>query len=264
MIVKSISHKRKTSFKYILEYLMNDDHNAEVVYKQLLRGNDIGSWQKQFSANSDKRKIQRKNAVHLHHDVLSFSPDSTSHLDKGTLKDIAKEYIKLRAKHTLSLAVIHREKNHVHIHIALASTDYLGNSNRLSKQEFSQLKKDIQLFQEKNYPKLEASVVNFSQSKKKTKISEKEMKMSLRTGETSDKEQLYYKVQSIFHASPDIQSFLHTLEHNDIKPYIRNGKLTGVRFNKRKFRFKTIGITEEMLLEKELNIIKTKNRNINR
>ncbi len=263
MIIKSISHKRKTSFKYLLEYLMSDDHNAEIIHKQLLRGDTLQMWQKQFINNSKKRKINRKNAVYLHHEILSFSPESSPYINKEKLIDISKMYIKQRAKRTLALVVFHQEKDHFHVHLVIASTDFMGQSNRLSKQEFAQLKLDMQDFQKQNYPELNHSLVQHEKDKR-TRIKESERRRSIRTDVVSDKETLYYTIQSIFHASPNIESFIHTLKHNDIKPYLRRGKLTGVHFGNRKFRFKTLGITDDMLLEKNNQIIKMKTQTLNR
>lgn len=265
MIIKSKSHRGKNAFRTVISYMFKEDHHAQFITKKLLRTQDKASWIQQYEDCEGNRQIKRSNGIKLHHEIMSFSPKDTNLITDDILKDLAKQYIKLRNPRAISLAVVHREKEHIHLHFCFSTVDYgTVKSNRLSRKEFSEVKQNMQEYQLEKYPELEHSVVNHSKSKKRTKISEKEMQMKLRTGQVSDKESLYYKVQSIFHASPDIPNFLHTLKNNDIKPYVRNGKHTGIHYGNRKYRFKTIGITEDMLLEKELNIIKTKNRNINR
>ncbi|MCT4665127.1 MAG: relaxase/mobilization nuclease domain-containing protein [Flavobacteriales bacterium] len=265
MIIKSKSHKGRNAFKTVIEYMFKEDHNAEFVYKKLLRTQDKESWVRQYEACEGNRQIKRSNGIKLHHEIMSFNPKDTESISRVMLKDFAKKYVQLRNPKALSLVVAHFEKNHVHLHFCFSAIDYgTGKSNRLSRKEFSEVKQNIQKYQLDKYPELEHSLVNHSKSKKKTKISEKEMQMRLRIGEVSEKEQLYYKVQSIFHASPDIPSFVHTLKHNGIEPYIRNGKLTGIHYGNRKYRFKTLGIKEDMILEKSRIKSKKRNQELNR
>jgi len=265
MIIKSKSHRGKNAFRTVIEYMFKEDHEAEFITKKYLRTQDIESWVCQYQENEKGRQIQRSNGIKLHHEIMSFNPKDSDSISNEMLKDLAKQYIKLRNPKAISLVVKHMEKSHTHLHFCFSTINYgTGKSNRLSRKAFSKVKQHIQDYQLEKYPELEYSVVDFKQSKKKTKITEKEMQMRLRTGETSEKEHLYYKVQSAFHSSISIQGFVNTLVDMKIQPYIRNGKLTGVHFGKRKFRLKTIGITEDMLLEKEKENIKTQTRNINR
>ncbi|MGB0870941.1 MAG: relaxase/mobilization nuclease domain-containing protein [Flavobacteriales bacterium] len=259
MLVKSWSNKSKYAYKVVLEYMFDDKrHKIEYLTKKYLRGKDISSWIKQYEFNESRRKIQRINGIKLHHELLSFSPKDSNSINSDLLKDIAKQYINYRNPKAVSVAVAHREKNHIHIHFCFSTTNFAtGDSNRLSKEEFHMVKEQIQDYQIKHYPELSHSLVEHGKSIKRNKayslISEKEYQMTKRTGEISEKEDLYYKVQSAFHSSISLQNFVDTLIEMQIHPYVRRGKLTGVHFGKRKFRFRTLGISDEDIHQKEID-----------
>ena len=59
--------------------------------------------------------------------------------------------------------------------------------------------------------------------------------------------------------SGSIDEFLNHLKNQEIESYERNGKLTGVWYNNRKYRFGTVGVDKQQIkkLEEEMEVDKT-------
>lgn len=73
--------------------------------------------------------------------------------------------------------------------------------------------------------------------------SEKESQLKLRTKQPSEKDILFNKVQSVFQKGTSISNFKSLLAKYNIQSYERGGKLTGVIYGKRRYRFKqSLGI----------------------
>lgn len=83
-------------------------------------------------------------------------------------------------------------------------------------------------------------------------VSEKEAQLKKRMAMPSDKDILFRKVQDIFQKSNSIAQFETLLKKEGIQTYSRVGKLTGVYYGKRRFRFKqSLGIDPKLLLLKD-------------
>ncbi len=68
----------------------------------------------------------------------------------------------------------------------------------------------------------------------------------------SDKDIIFRKIKDYFQKSNSLTQFEKLLQKNNIKTYHRNGKLTGVYYRKRKYRFKhSLGIDLQLLLLKD-------------
>ncbi|WKD85198.1 hypothetical protein KCTC32516_00538 [Polaribacter huanghezhanensis] len=66
-------------------------------------------------------------------------------------------------------------------------------------------------------------------------------------GVVSEKGQLSRKVIQIANTCKSLEELSQRLEENLITPYSRNGKLTGLWFGNRKFRFTTLGVGKQHL-----------------
>ena len=158
------------------------------------------------------------------------------------LEDMTREYLRLRNPNGLYIAVPHFDKDHYHVHICASGVENkTGKSLRLSKQNLSKLSKGIQDYQIEKYPELKHSAVQRGQGRKNSR-SEKEYQLKMREARATDKESLLKVLQTYYKYSSSFEEFYSTLHETEIETYQRNGKVTGVVFNGRKFRFSRLGI----------------------
>lgn len=85
-------------------------------------------------------------------------------------------------------------------------------------------------------------------------------------GELSEKERLSLLVKKIAKKCKSLSELADKLEENNLQPYYRNGKLTGIWMGKRKLRLTTLGIDKTLLKaltleQKRLNDLESKSNN---
>lgn len=67
----------------------------------------------------------------------------------------------------------------------------------------------------------------------------------------TDKESLLKILQSNYQRSSSLEEFYSKLHEVEIETYLRSGKITGVVFNGRKFRFSRLGIGDDTTPSRE-------------
>ncbi len=259
MIVK-IKTRKTPSYRQILEYLLKNKEERSFLLKHNLKGNSIPEWEKQFKANETYRKFKRKDSVLLYHEIISFHKDDVKNISPEKLEDLTREYIKLRNPNGIFLAVMHTDKEHHHIHLCTSALEFRnGNSLRMSKEKFAELKKQIQNYQREKYPELSNSIVAHGKTEKKElALSDTEYQIKRRTGRASEKERLVGILKTCYKKADCKESFFELLKECGLKIYSRGGKVSGVWFANRKFRFNRIGFGEERMDELEKVRIKGK------
>ena len=122
------------------------------------------------------------------------------------------------------------------------------------KKELVKVKKGIQNYQIEKYPELSHSIVQHGKGNKNIQ-SEKEYQYKRRTGRETNKNQILVILQTSYKNALSKKQFFESLNLSDVSTYSRNGKVTGVVYKGRKFRFSRLGFTEERLngLDKSLN-----------
>lgn len=252
MIVKIKSHK-KAGFKKLLNYMMFDkdrlfdEQGKSFVITHNINGNSIDQWVKQYALNESFRKVKRSDSVILTHEILSWHRDDAKEISLEKLKEMTEEYIRLRNDGGVFVAVPHFDKQHYHVHICASGVGFrTGKSLRLSRNEFTKLKKDIQLFQQSQFPELSKSVVAHGK-KEKGKMSDKEFQYKLRTGRDSKKEVLSAILKTCYKKAISKETFFELLSECKAVPYLRSGKVTGVTYEGLKFRFSRLGFEEKWL-----------------
>jgi len=253
MIVKIKTRKRPT-FRQLIEYMMKDkarffnEKENSFVIAHNLRGNNIGDWIKQFQKNEEYRTRKRKDSVMLTHEIISFHKDEEN-ISLAKMEDMAREYIRQRNPNGIYLAVPHTDKQHYHIHICASGVEYkTGKAMRMSKEQFQTLKKNIQQYQQEKFPELSKSVVNHSK-KGKAKITDKEYQFKLRTGRETLKEELAEKINICLAKAKSMESFIQILKAENIRPYERGGRFSGVWYENLKFRFNRLQINRDKVVE---------------
>ena len=209
--------------------------------KHNLRSRSIEGWAKELNANEALRVHRRKDNILLYHTILSFSDKDKEHITPSLLKDISKKFVEFRGKDNIYLAAAHHDKDHVHLHIIMSGTKYMtGESNRISKKEFHELKLAMDTYQKQKYPMLNNSLPDHGKSSPKI-LTEKEHQLQTRGGKLSQKQQVVQAVETLYNQSRSLDHFLFQLQSEGYEPYSRGGKLYGVEKNDRRYRFKTIG-----------------------
>jgi hypothetical protein len=231
-----------------------DDKGYSFAISHNLKGNKINEWEKQYKENEQYRQFKRANSILLTHEIISFHKDDAKNISLDKLEDIAREYVRQRNNNGIYLAVPHFDKEHYHIHVAASGIEYrTGKSMRLSKTDLQKLKRGIQEYQIEKYPELSKSLVNHE--KKEYALSDKEYKYKERTGRATNKEQLIGMLKTCYKKAISKDDFFEKLKECDLKTYVRGGKIYGVIYSGKKFRFKTLEFTEEKLqdLDKPIN-----------
>lgn len=259
MIIKSKSYKTTRSFASVLHYVFreNERDNGFVLTK-FIKGKDLSVEElaQQLIFNEQFRVNKRKNNVRLYMDILSFHPRDAERLNNEKLHQIALKYLSLRAPKSIAIATVHKnEKNHTHLHICFSGVEYkTGKSIRISKDDFkNKVKLEMEKYQQEVFPELGLSKIKHEKSLTPKKYLKKENKKILEPfGEVSEKQKILKVLEETFTISKSQQDFYEKLEVQGFQLYSRNGRITGIQGN-RKFRFKTLGYSTEVLRELDLD-----------
>jgi hypothetical protein len=236
------------------EHRLFDSNGRSFIITHNIKGRNIKEWEQQFNENETYRKQKRKDSVFVFHDILSWHKDDAKNITLEKMQDMAREYINLRNPNGMYIAVPHFDKEHYHLHICCSGVEYrTGKSLRLSKTNLVKVKKRIQGYQIEKYPELSHSIVQHGK-KEKSLQSEKEYQYKRRTGKDSNKSQLIGILQTSYKNALSKKQFFESLILHDVSTYSRNGKIAGVVYKARKFRFKRLGFAEERINELDISI----------
>lgn len=236
MLIKSTTHKT-TPFSVILEYIESDkgfnDENTLRVFHNLdsIETEDI---KKQYIQNFSLKK-KRKNSVKFYHEIVSFSPLDSDYLleNEHVLQQIFQRYLEKRCPLALGLCVLHKSEAHLHGHFLISSSNIDGTNLRLSKQEFKNIKLEMEAY-EKEFPEIKFSACEHeSPTKSKKKLPSFQTK----------KRELIHMVSDIYEKSLNKSDFLERLSKIEDVELYKNGIVK----DGKKFRFKTLEITPEKM-----------------
>ena len=212
MILKNLTRRSITG--QLVNYLFKQekDNKPKPVLKHNLRSRTTKGWTKELDKNFELRLNRRKDNIRLHHTIISFSNKDKKQINTELLKDITKKYIELRGKDNLYLASSHHDKEHIHLHIVMSSTKLItGESNRISRQEFRELKLALDEYQKVKYPELVNSLPAHGKSQK-LQLTDPEQKLQDREGKLSQKQVLLETVQTVYSRSKSLDNFLSELK----------------------------------------------------
>lgn len=248
VIIKSLSRRNNTL--QLVDYLFKQrvDEKVLPVLKHNLRSNSIKGWAKEFEQNETLRINKRSNAIKLTHNILSFSNKDKKSITLDLLKDISKKFVELRGQDNLYLATCHTDKDHIHLHIILSGSKYLtGESNRISKAEFQELKLALDQYQKEKYPQLVNSLPEHGKSRNgQQKV--KNGKSLDGQPVVSNRQEILSKTEAIYKSSKSLDDFLSQLKSLGFEPYYRGGNLYGLGNEQgQHFKFKTMGFDQDRL-----------------
>jgi len=249
MIIKSMSRKQST-FGQLLNYMEDGRQDKRYTIQHNLYTREKEKIKKEFEHNASFFH-KRKNGVYMYHDVLSITKSKTLNKEqqKEYLREIAQEYIKVRANENLVYAVLHDDKeDNLHYHFMISSNEFENEKkHRLSKAEFDKIKKDLENHVLEKYPELEqAKIIN---QPAKEKYSNKGAELKRRTGKTPQRDSVKSRLKTVFEQSKDKAAFFHSMEEEKLEIYTR-GKTIGVidKTTGRRHRLKTLGMQEYLAL----------------
>jgi hypothetical protein len=260
MIVKSMSRKAP-SFDQLLHYIAAEGRGAgePLLHNLRANGRDLAAVNRAFMANAAFAP-SRRNGIALYHEVLSLSGADTATAEM--LYDLAAHYLALRAPQSLAYGLVHTDGTNPHIHLVI-SANLRGRAQklRLPKANFAAIKRDLELYQQRRYPALTHSLV-FTAGERPEKelqkageppargLAEHELgRRRRRQGHAAPrtKDYLARALSDALTVAATAAEFRSQLEQAGIEPYERGGRLAGVRYQGRKYRLSTLGLSDAMM-----------------
>lgn len=247
MIIKNLTRKNNSGqlLKYILRYILDEKKQDDKPFliRHNIRSRSLKGYIKEFESNEFNRIHKRSNQTALHHVILSWSDKDTKYITEPMLKDMAKQYITARGENNLYLGTVHKDRNHIHIHLAISGSKLDRTASRISKQKLADIKIMMDAYQREKYPELINSLPKHG---KKKELIQAEVSKNLdkQRRKFSKKDILINTITNIKEQAQSQDNFLSLLELNGYRPYFRgaNKSLTGINHEGRKYRFKTLGL----------------------
>ena len=228
MIIKSLSRATK-SFEALYTYLTIDKNSKLNTYNLYSNPYNKKEVINEFLQNAQYLKNARgKN--YLYHEIISLNQNNLN-LDKQTniLIDLVNKYILLRCENHLTFTAIHKDKDHLHIHLMISSNELMASKRRrLSKKEFSTIQKELEQYINDIYPQL-GKTKHYNKDYEKLETKKEFLKSSLK---------------DLFKNSTSKEDFKTKCNNLNIEFYTR-GQTIGIIFNNKKHRLKTLEVLED-------------------
>lgn len=118
---KSISHTQAS-----MAYGWNQEKNAEVVYRQHLVGENPKEISREFQLIQEQNVNCKKNTLSF---VLSPTVEDGKKLPRAELQKICSNFMdKMKLGERQAIAFVHRDKQHLHIHLYVNRIDFNGTA----------------------------------------------------------------------------------------------------------------------------------------
>lgn len=256
-ILKHLTRKGKNGssplLRYIFRYIYNPEKSTLVtqanpfLIRHNIRSRSIAGYIKEFDAVETNRIHTRgSKQTSVHHSILSWSAKDTQHITEEIISDITRHYIKLHVPECLVVGTVHRDRQHLHVHLAISSTRLNGKACRVSKAGFAKIKEELNEYQRTKFPQLKHSLPQHGRKREG----------NIYTVISSDKRlskkcQLQNEIKKIQSESKSLKDFLQTLITRGFQPYFRGKEqcMLGVKVADRKYRLKTLGIDPKDLVQ---------------
>ena len=227
MIIKSLSRATK-SFEGLYNYLTRDEASSLNTFNLYSNPQQKEALIKEFLDNATHLK-KAKGKNYLYHEIISLNPNTLPYQEQqNILTDLASKYISLRAQNHLTFTALHKDKDHLHIHLMISANELEGNKRvRLSKKEFSTIQKELEQYLNTTYPQL-GKTTHYNKDLNKIK---------------SRKELLKSTLHDLFKNSSCKEDFKASAKELKLEFYTR-GKTVGVISEGKKYRLKTLGLLE--------------------
>ncbi|THV61307.1 mobilization protein [Flagellimonas alvinocaridis] len=207
---KSISHTAAS-----MSYGMNQEKEAEIIHSQYLAGETPREITEEFRIIQEQNELCRKNTLSF---VLSPTIEDGKKLEKEQLKEMTERFLKeMRLREHQAVAFVHRDKEHVHVHLYANRISFEGKA-----YNDSFIGKRSQQIAERVARQMELTTVREAQQEKLYRMQE------LR----SEIQRIHEKVMAQ-ERPRDFDQYIKSMEQNRVKviPSInRQNQLQGFRF----------------------------------
>lgn len=263
MILKSLSRKSDSTdqlVNYVMAYIFKEQddpsikteltkakqQNSKFIIRHNLRARtSLKSFIREFQENESFRLVKRKDSVRLYHNIISFSNKDKQHITDDLLRNMANKFIEERGSNNIFLGTKHEQGvDHIHLHIIVSGTQLNGRSSRVSKQKFHSIKLALDKYQREKYPQLTNSLPEHGKSKR---INKEALIEYIKANRQTDKEVILERLEKMYTHSKSKAHFLEQLKIAGHPVYLRNGRVQGITFNEKKFRFSRLGFDDTRL-----------------
>lgn len=169
MMIKSMARKT-VSFGQLMAYFAAPEETGPA-WLHNLPGSELSPAEirREFQSNAHRLPTRRNGNI-LYHEILSFSPEDRDEATPAVLEDLTRRYLELRAPRSLAYAQAHFDTDCPHVHI-LISANEIGSSRRqrLTRQQFGQIKHTMETLQRQLYPELQHSLAVTKQQSRRTR-----------------------------------------------------------------------------------------------
>lgn len=277
-IIKFKTRKNIYSAKQLVNYILTDKGRIENPFEapillQNINRLDLATMHKDFLENY-KFQSTRKGGIALYHEIVAISKKDRPLITKEMIQDMMQKYIDLRGlQNALVIAKSHDDQ---HIHFMISSNELRSKKRlRMSQKEMKTFLRDFENYHKEEYPELEHSIVHTIKQPKlirdiaqenRNHRREKEYQLKLRLGDNKTQKEVVADVvnELLQKAGNFSQLVQHIEETKGLEIYSYRGKIRGILFQNRKWRFSTLGVSKERLLQldkvqdrlKQLNLIK--------
>lgn len=257
MIIKSMSRKHP-SFSQLIDYIESESklksRRFSVFHNVYNRENE--RLKHEFFENAKHLKF-RKNGVYLYHEVISIT--RTRNIDedqqKAVLQKIVLEYLRMRAKNNLAYGVLHEDKkDNLHFHIIISANEAEDTTRkRLTKTDFAQIQTRLEKWVLETHPELNQKAVFYpnqtdqerQERERKAHTSNNGAELKRRTGQTTTRDSIKATLEDIFSNAEDGREFTELLNKAGLNLYQRGKQYGIIDQDGTKYRFSTLGLTEE-------------------
>ncbi|MBF0231529.1 MAG: relaxase/mobilization nuclease domain-containing protein [Desulfamplus sp.] len=288
MLIKSLSKTtasaiRGKTFAPMVRYVMNYVNNEEKSWFEPIAHNlrsdpkDLIGIILEFEENHTFAQPRKNGGVVVYHEIISFHPDDTAVITPELLRVICRKYLSHRAKDALAFCNVHRDQDHIHVHILISGNKIRSSKQHwLTRQEFQNIQIEMESFQKQQFPELQHSFCFQAEQAHKRKLNKQQLEQELgirlskaveqernyrlsrklqreksvaesRNRKASVKDQLREQVLETLQSASSKLEFQIVLQQKGIgELYERGHDSDGIiSASGKKYRFKTLGVLEE-------------------
>lgn len=237
---------------------------------------------REFETNDTYRS--KRSSVTLYHEILSFAKEEDpQNLDLATLYNVAQAYIQRRNSNALVMAIPHYERENIHIHFMFSGNEFQrAKTLRMDDKEFMAIRRDMERWQLRNLPHLDASIVYLGdrerdrilgkaptrqeqlkqilgEPEQSPTITDREYHVKKRAKQPSKKERAREAVKEALDAASNLKSFGGLVKSKGFTIYERGGIPYGVVLTaKKNYRFSSMGLSkaQQQKLDRMIELIK--------
>jgi len=241
--------RKAPTFCQLAGYIGQSNASSEECFSKNLyyQGSDRTIVSNLFFENY-KNLPKRRNGNALYHEVIVLPPQPhlSRQMQTRILRDLADHYCDLRAARQLVWGHVHFDTEYPHIHLMISANDFHSSRRkRLTKQQFLDIQKQLEIYKERKFPELQDRSVYERSDTNRVRMKNSEGERKRRTGELSNKDRIHEVVAEELNQSNSQADFESRLRQNNLSLYKR-GKHWGVinEASAKRYRLKTLGLDQ--------------------